>query len=282
MAPGLIPLIAGAILAAITNRVVNTTIFAVYRSRRFNHPLLADLRQSIILQWPSHLLSAPLAVVLVAVASRTGTLWSGLALTAGCLIALPVARQEYAHYIRSREMLDETVEAVVRALEGADPHTRTHGDRVSLLAVETGKQFGMSERELLALRLAARLHDVGTLAQTDEQSREAHHAAVGGRILAQFPEPLIGRFVRAHHEHWDGSGMPDHLHGEGIPLGARILAAAEVYDSRRSGLDPLDAPATPDEAARHLTALAGSILDPRVVAAFLAVAERLEGSLETP
>ncbi len=278
MAPGLIPLIAGAILAAITYRVVNTTIFAVYRSQRFNHPLLADLRHSIILQWPSHLLAAPLAVVLVAVASRTGTLWSGLALTAGCLIALPVARQEYAYYIRSREMLDETVEAVVRVLEGVDSRARAHGDRVSLLAVETGRHLRMSERQLVALRLASRLHDVGILAEIEEESRGEHHAAIGGGALAQFPEPLIWQFVRAHHERWDGEGVPDHLRGETIPLGARILAAAETYDSARAGLSPFDAPQAPQDASGHLAALAGTALDPNVVDTVLKVAEQVDDS----
>jgi HD-GYP domain-containing protein (c-di-GMP phosphodiesterase class II) len=236
------------------------------------------MRRSIFSQWPSHLLAAPLAVVLAIIASRTGWgIWSGLGLTAVYLIALPVARQEYAYYHRSREMLDETVEAVVRALEGADPGARTHGDRVSELAAETGKQLSMSEHELLALRLAARLHDVGILAEIDDQNAEEHHAAVGGRVLARFPEPLIGQFVRAHHERWDGAGAPDGLRGEAIPLGARILAVAEIYDSARAGLPPFDAPMTPQEAARNLTTLQGTALDPDVVDVFLKVAERLDG-----
>jgi hypothetical protein len=77
------------------------------------------------------------------------------------MIALPIARQEYGYYIRAQQTLTEIVEAMVRALEGVDPAARAHGERVSKLATEAGRSLRMSEREILALRLASRLHDVG-------------------------------------------------------------------------------------------------------------------------
>ena len=273
MSPSLISLVVGAVLAVLTNRLMNTVIFAVYRSERFGHPFFADWRQSIAFQWPSQLLgSAPLAVVLASIASRIGTVGAGLALTAAYALALPVARQEYAYYIRARQMLDETVEAVVRALEGNDPAARAHGDRVSILAVEIGRRLGMSERGLLALRLASRLHDVGLLAGPESPSAQGHHAAVGNRILAQFPDPMTEEFVRAHHERWDGYGAPDHRRGKEIPLGARVLAAAETYDSFRTGLSPFQGPNTQEDAALYLRSLAGNVLDPKVVTILLNVA----------
>lgn len=273
---GLVSLITGAILAAMTFRFINTGIFAVYRSQRFRRSFILEWPQTLAFQWPSQLLSASPAVVLAAINSRIETVWSGLALTAAYTMVLPVARQELAYYNRSREMLGEAVEAVVRALEGIDPNARAHGDRVSALAVETGRRLGMSEHRLLALRLASRLHDVGFLAGPDGDTAEQHHAAVGGRILARFPDPLIGRFVRAHHEDWDGQGFPDRLGGEAIPLGARILAAAELYDSARAGLRPFERPRSPEEAADYLTSVSGTALDPRVVPVLLEVAREHE------
>ena len=265
------PLAVAAVLAVATYRITNTGLFSIYRSGRFGRPFFPEWLQSIAFQWSVQLLSAPLAVVLAAVANRTGTLWWGLALTAACTGALPITRQEYVYYNRTREILDEIVEAVMRALEGADPAARAHADRVSALAVETGLRMGMSERGLLALRLASLLHDVGLLAGTGSSTGEAHHAAAGGRILAQFPDALIGEFVRAHHERWDGEGVPDHLRGRMIPLGARILTAAETYDSVRMGMGP-DSSSSYEHAADHLNALAGKALDPEVVEILLQVA----------
>ncbi len=278
---GLISLTIAGLVAVATHRIINTGIFAVYRSWRFGRPILSDWFQSIEANWSSQLLSAPLAVALAAVSARTGTLESRLLLTAAYAIALPIARQEYAYYNRSREMLDETVEAMVRALEGVDPGARAHGDRVSTLAVETGRRLRMPERALLALRLASRLHDVGLLARSEGESKEEHHATVGGRILARFPDPMIAKIVRAHHERWDGKGLPDQLRGNAIPLGARILAAAEIYDSAMAGLPPFEAPLTKQAAFSHLISLAGTVLDPRAVIALLAIASQQEAEAST-
>jgi hypothetical protein len=272
-APGIASFIIGAIAAVVAIRIVNTAIFAGFRSLRFGRPFLPEWLQTLAFQWSSQLLSTPLAVVLAAFANRSGTLLAGLGLTAAYAMALPVVRQEYAYYERSREMLDETVEAVVRALEGVDPDARPHGDRVSALAVETGRRMGISQHRLLALRLASRLHDVGLLAGPGEAAAKEHHASIGFSILAQFPDPLIAEFVQAHHERWDGTGGPDHLAGEAIPLGARILAAAEIYDSLRAGLSPFDVRRSRQEAENYLVRLAGTELDPRVTAALLQVAK---------
>ncbi len=270
--PGIGSLVIAAVVAVSTLRIANTAIFAGFRSLRFGRAFLPEWFQGIVFQWSSQLLSAPLAVVLAAVANRAGTLLSGLALTAAYAVALPIVRQEYAYYERSRDMLDETVEAVVRALEGADPNARAHGNRVSSLAVETGRRMRMSEHGTRALRLASRLHDVGLLAGPGEGTAEEHHASIGDRILAQFPDPLIAEFVRSHHERWDGEGAPDHLRGMSIPLGARVLAAAETYDSVRAGLNPFEAPRSREKAAEYLRTLAGNALDPEVVTVLLQVA----------
>jgi hypothetical protein len=270
--PSLANLGVAAVLAVATNRITNEGIFSVYRSKRFGHPFLATWMQNIFDQWPSQLFAAPIGVALAAIGVHLASTSWGLALTAVSAIALPIPRQELAYYHRSQQILTEIVEAVVRTLEGMDPEARAHGDRVSALTVAVGRRLGMSEQQLRALALAARLHDVGMLAGSKGESAQDHHAAVGGRILSRFPDPLIAAIVRAHHERWDGKGLPDHLHGTVIPLGARILAAVEIYDSSVAGLPPFEAPLTKQAASSHLISLAGTVLDPKIVMALLAVA----------
>jgi hypothetical protein len=267
----LAPLIAG-VLAVVTFRILNMGLFAGYRSLRFGHPFFADWGLNVIANWPSQLLSAPLAIVAAILAARTGTVAWRLVLTALPAVTLPFARQELVYYFRSQQMLDEIVEAVVRALEGVEPHARVHGDRVSAIAVETGRRLRMSARELLALRLAARLHDVGLLAVQGTPSMEDQLAAISGRILERFPDPMIAEIVRARQERWDGKGGPDQKSGAAIPLGARILATAEVYDCALEGLHPFTAPLSQQEAASHLISLAGTVLDPKVVMTLIRVA----------
>lgn len=271
MPQGLLPLTVAGVLAVATYRVLNMGLFAAYRNLRFGHPFLRDWLHNIATNWPSQLLSAPLAIVFAIIAHRLGTIEGALILTGASSLGLPIARQELAYYYRSQQMLSEIVEAAVRALEVVDPTARAHGDRVSVLAVRTGRQLGMPEKLLQALGLAARLHDVGLLAEPDESGR-GNLAVIGGRILGRFPEPMIAEFVRAHRERWDGKDSPDGKQGKAIPLGARILAAAEIYDSALEGLPPFDVPLSRQLAASYLISLAGTVLDPKVVVTLLRVA----------
>jgi hypothetical protein len=269
MGSGLPALAVAGVMAVVINRVVNTGIFAVFRSARYGRPLMSDWLQSVSYVWPNQLLAAPLAVVVANIASQFRGIEVGLGLTFLAGWVLPVNRQEYAYYISSQKMLDEIVEASVRALEGIDPIAREHGDRVAAIAVETGRLLSMPERSLTALRLACRLHDVGLLSGTEDRESEESRAVVGGRILRRFPDPLVAKYVAAHAERWDGRGVPNHLSGETIPLGARILSASKIYDRALSGLAPFDRPMSPMSARSHLISLSGTVLDPTVVMALL-------------
>jgi len=269
--PGMVQLTAAAVTAVVTNRVMNEGIFSVYRSLRFGFPFLPTWRQNVLDQWMSQILAAPMGIVLAAAAGRLGTVWSSLALTGVSALALPIPRQELGYYYRAQEAVAEVVEAVVRALEGVDQNTRAHGDRVSQLAGAVGQRLRMSEEGLRALRLAARLHDVGFLAGPDGPTPHDHHSVAGGRILAQSPDPLIARIVRAHHERWDGTGLPDRIAGHAIPLGARIIAAVEIYDELCFGSGANESATSTAEALRRVRGLAGTALDPRVVAALISI-----------
>jgi diguanylate cyclase (GGDEF)-like protein/putative nucleotidyltransferase with HDIG domain len=170
-----------------------------------------------------------------------------------------------------------TIEALALAIEAKDHTTRDHLSRVQTYAVEIGKEIGLTGTELDALRAAALLHDIGKLAvpehiiskpgklTAEEFEKMKIHPVVGAEILERvnFPYPVVP-IVRAHHELWDGSGYPDGLKGEAIPIGARILAVVDCFDAMAS--DRQYRQALPlDDAMEHVARLAGTSLDPDVV-----------------
>jgi putative nucleotidyltransferase with HDIG domain len=140
-----------------------------------------------------------------------------------------------------------TIESLALAIEAKDHTTHNHLQRVQVYAVEIGKDLNLSESELEAVRTASLLHDIGKIAvpehilckpgklTPEEFEKVKVHPVVGAEILAraQFPYPVVP-IVRSHHEKWDGSGYPDGLKGEEIPIGARILSAVDCLDALAS------------------------------------------------
>ncbi len=170
-----------------------------------------------------------------------------------------------------------TIEALALAIEAKDHTTHTHLRRVRTYAIEVAKELGLSDNEIEALRAAALLHDIGKLAvpeqiinkpgklTPEEFDRMKVHPLVGAEILERvaFPYP-VAPIVRAHHERWDGSGYPEGLSGEEIPIGARILAAVDCLDAMAS--DRQYRPAVPlATAMERVKERSGSWFDPQVV-----------------
>ena len=170
-----------------------------------------------------------------------------------------------------------TIEALALAIEAKDQTTGEHLQRVRVYAMELAKELGLSEDETEALRAASVLHDIGKLAvpehiiskpgklTPEEFEKMKIHPIVGAEILEQvdFPYPVVP-IVRAHHEKWDGSGYPNGLAGEAIPIGARILTAVDCLDALAS--DRQYRKALPlDEAMAKVSAESGTSFDPRVV-----------------
>ncbi|HUA16525.1 MAG TPA: HD domain-containing phosphohydrolase [Verrucomicrobiae bacterium] len=171
-----------------------------------------------------------------------------------------------------------TIEALALAIEAKDQTTGEHLQRVRVYAMELAKDLGLSEDETEALKAASVLHDIGKLAvpehiiskpgklTPEEFDKMKIHPIVGAEILEQvnFPYP-VAPIVRAHHEKWDGSGYPNGLSGEEIPIGARILAAVDCLDALAS--DRQYRKALPlDEAMAKVVSEAGTSFDPKVVA----------------
>jgi diguanylate cyclase (GGDEF)-like protein/putative nucleotidyltransferase with HDIG domain len=170
-----------------------------------------------------------------------------------------------------------TIEALALAIDAKDHTTHDHLQRVRVYAVEIGKEMGLSEDELEALKAAALLHDIGKLAvpehiinkpgrlTAEEFEKMKIHPVVGAEILERvdFPHP-VAPIVRSHHEKWDGTGYPDGLKGQAIPLAARILTAVDCLDAMAS--DRQYRKALPlDMAMEHIVSLSGRDFDPQVV-----------------
>jgi len=184
---------------------------------------------------------------------------------------------------RIRELFLEGVQMLARALEAKDAYLRGHSVRVSRYAVETGRLLGLDDQELEQIRIGGELHDIGKIGTReavlekpgtltdDERHQISQHPVLGERMLAPLAResPAVLRIVRSHHERLDGSGFPDGLRGEDIPLEARIVAVADAFDAMTSER-PYRDPRAPGEALRELERVAGSQLDPGAVEAFTA------------
>ncbi len=170
-----------------------------------------------------------------------------------------------------------TIESLAVAIEGRDPEHRKHQRSVWSDALEIGRQMGLGESELLALRTAAVLRNVGKLAVPEhilskpgrltkaEFDKMKIHPEAGAQIAEQagFPYP-VAPIVRSYHEKWDGTGYPAGLRGEEIPLGARVLAAVDCLDALLSTRSYRRA-YTLQEGIEHLKSESGRSFDPKVI-----------------
>lgn len=179
-----------------------------------------------------------------------------------------------------------TLEALVNALEAKDPYMRGHSARVADLSATIAHELGIPDEEVEHVRVAGRLHDIGKIgtreavlnkqgALTPEEFEHVkQHVVIGSQILA--PLGHLGDIipsVRHHHERWDGTGYPDGLRGEEIPIGARVIGAAEVFDAlstSRAYQEKL----SPEKAIERIADLSGTVLDPRVYDAMASVVAR--------
>jgi diguanylate cyclase (GGDEF)-like protein/putative nucleotidyltransferase with HDIG domain len=231
------------------------------------------------------LLGASAALASFLLAGEVGS-WAYLVLMPVLGLALLAYRAYKDSVAENLRRIDElmqvhlsTIEALTLAIDAKDPHARGHVRKVQAYAVELAGWMRITEREFEALRSAALLHDIGKLAIPDhllnkpgklsdmEYQKVKVHPSVGADILAHvaFPYPVVP-IVRHHHERWDGSGYPDGLKGDEIPLGARILAVADVFEALTSDRVYRHR-RTVDEACAIIEASSGVHFDPEVVRA---------------
>jgi diguanylate cyclase (GGDEF)-like protein/putative nucleotidyltransferase with HDIG domain len=271
------------LLATVSYFVTNTFLVACAISLTERRSVVTIWRECYFWALPYYLVNVPIVCI---------TNWAnrnlGFEFT---LLAMPVAwvlfrsyqlyigrlEAEKTHVEKMNALHIRTIETLALAIEAKDQTTHKHLRRVQHYAIAIGKEIGLTDMELHALRAASLLHDIGKLAVPEhiltkpgkltpqEFEKMKIHPTVGAEILDQvdFPYPVVP-IVRAHHEKWDGTGYPLGLAGEEIPLGARILSAVDCLDALAS--DRQYRRALPiDEAMAMVQSESGKSYDPRVV-----------------
>src|SRR6266478_6075738 len=193
-------------------------------------------------------------VILITALSDKQDRIEGIKSGADDFLTRPVDRTELLARVRSLlklklrtdelERAESVLFTLARSIEGKDPYTHGHCERLAQYSARLGEHLKLSEEQLIALRRAGVVHDVGKIAVPDaillkpgpltveEWALIKEHPVVGERICAPLKSfRVVLPIIRHHHEKFDGSGYPDRLRGEAIPVTARVLQIVDVYDA---------------------------------------------------
>jgi putative nucleotidyltransferase with HDIG domain len=253
-------------------------------------------REHFMSLWPGYFGGAWAAGMALFLVSKHGSDFRILALVLPIPFILyltfrtAVARMQdhVGHLTRINSMYLSTIESLAQAVDARDQATHDHIRRVQKNAMLVAGEMGIDDQlQLRALEAAALLHDTGKLAIPEhilnkpdkltaaEFDMMKLHSTIGADILSpiDFPYPVVP-IVRHHHENWDGSGYPDGLRGEEIPIGARIIAVVDCFDALTSDR-PYRRALSAERALRMIVDGSGVRYDPDVVSALLRIRESL-------
>lgn len=205
------------------------------------------------------------------------------------LLMIPLALVHFSthNYLRLRRESHHAFKKITDLLDQRDPYTGAHSDDVEYLAMKLARRLKLSDDQIEAVQRGAAIHDIGKIAipdailhkpgrlDHDEFETMKQHTVIGAEIIGELSiYRNVVPIVRHEHEHWDGSGYPDGLAGDAIPIEARIVAVADVYSAlttergyRTAQGQPLKY--THDLAHRIMMEMAGNTLDPDLVRTFL-------------
>ena len=227
--------------------------------------------------WESGMSAEGLLATTRRAAAQAGREGGGKILVAGGASATAEGGSEEAEGRAQRD----AIEALVVTLTERDGYTGEHSEAVVEMSAGVARNLGLRDTEVDWVRSAALLHDIGKVAIPDEILHKPgplndeewvlmkQHPVIGERILRVLPGMgPVARIVRHEHERWDGNGYPDGLAGEDIPIGSRIIIAADTYHAITSDR-PYRAARSHDEAVQELTKCAGSQFDPAVTGALI-------------
>ena len=304
-----------AVTAAVTFFLCNSWLVATAVALARREPLFRTWHENFLWTAPACFMGAGVAVLAVRVIMTTH-LWLALLVAAPLYLTyrsyqiyLGRLEDHQRHLNEISELHLASVEALARAIDARDQTIErascpadNHIRRVQAMAADLGRGAGMPANDIEGLKVAALLHDIGKLAvpehiltkpgplTPDEFERVQIHPAIGADIIRAVPFPYpVAPFIHSHHERWDGSGYPDGLKGEQIPLGARVLAIVDYFDALTTDR-PYHRAMDFDEAREVVRGEAGKALDPTLVAQFMellprfevqAAAERQESSAKT-
>ena len=262
-------------------------VFAITANARPIDRLVADTRRTVAV-----IVAIVFGLVLAGV---TGVVWVLGRRVSQQAKELGVRADELSESYRELEQSSmDAIETLNATVEAKDPYTGGHSQRVRRIALAIGRELQLSPKRLGLLAQSALFHDIGKIGVPDailtkpsrltaaEYEVMKRHAADGADILARLSrlENAVPA-VRHHHEHWDGCGYPDGLHGEEIPLEASIIGLADAWDAMTT-TRPYATARSPWEAMQEIERASGTQFNPAVVHAFREVAERQPNEVMPP
>ncbi len=270
-------------LAATGYFLANTVPIALVISWDSETEPFRQWREEYLWYLPFYLVGAMLAAAVNFIGIMFGWLTSLLLIPLVYIVyraycaQMAIVRDRERHIVETEALHLRTIEGLAMAIEAKDRNTHRHLMRVRVYVSELGKILGLDPSLMKALLTAAFLHDIGKLAVPEhiinkpgkltheEFEKMKIHPVVGADILERvhFPYPVVP-IVRSHHEAWDGSGYPDGLRGEEIPIGARILTVVDCFDALASER-PYRRALPLDEAMTMVKSKSGIQFDPAIV-----------------
>nr|WP_157723348.1 HD-GYP domain-containing protein [Pseudothermotoga thermarum] len=267
------------LLASALYIFLNTFFVSIVYMLTFQQTLTNSL--SITLKGPS-----AGALMIVPVILSSYILYYLLDVKAIGLIFIIFLAGQLGNYFRAEyeESRLENLKLLVKSLEMKDSYTRGHSERAATLAYKIAKKLGLAETNCQRIKDACLLHDVGKIGipdyilnKPDKLTSEEYQIIKTHPVKSEELLETVARFrkkeakwVRHHHEHWDGFGYPDGLKGEQIPIESRIIAAADIYEALTSDR-PYRKAYSKEEALKLIQEVAGTVLDPKVAKVLIEV-----------
>jgi HD-GYP domain-containing protein (c-di-GMP phosphodiesterase class II) len=251
-------------------------IISITQKQTFRHLLAQNLR-AFVVQYGVLCVSAILLAVL-----RSISIWHVFL----ALFPLTLVHISFRSYLKLQTQTRKTFEKISALLDTRDHYTAVHSSEVAELAIAVGTEMGMLQSELEQIDIAARVHDIGKVAIPDaillkptslseaERSIMKMHPVVSAQLIEGLEiYSGVANAVRHEHERWNGTGYPDGLQGEQIPLLSRVIAAADIYNALSTDR-PYRKAFSREEAVRMIVQMRGTDIDPTVADALLRVIER--------
>jgi putative nucleotidyltransferase with HDIG domain len=278
--------------------LLNTSAIAIVLALNARVAVSAVWRENFAWVWVAHAWSGLLAGAIAVFTPHINTVSLLLVLIVGAIgyatvrVYLQKAEESTDRLHKLNELYLATIRALAMAIDAKDQVTHGHIRRVQVYAVGLAEALGVADEVTLkGIEAGALLHDTGKIAvpehilnkpgklSAQEYERMKAHVTIGADILSgiDFPYPVIP-LVRHHHENWDGTGYPDGLAGEAIPLGARILSVVDCFDALTSDR-PYRRALTTEAALAILRERSGTMYDPRVVEKFIDIYPQLTATL---
>ena len=269
----LLPLALASLVHQASNNFFVTFFFGRLRQTPWFRTWFMEFKDSL----SSNLLTIPsaalLAILYVFVHPATLLLY---------LVSLPAQRWAVQLYLQQRQIYKQAIDSLVVAIDANFPQGAGHSRRVADLAAALARKIRLPDPDVEAIELGGLLHDVGMIGLDElfdytmpldspalEKIRQ--HVLMGAEVAGELPRRDVSEIVKHHHENYDGSGYPKGLKGAQIPVGARIVAVAEAFESMTAGGVPYPGRLPASEAIEAVRRQSGQAFDPQVVDAFLAL-----------